>query len=377
MQHFWYCIKRTLRSRMGMFWILIFPILLGTLFYVAFNNIGNEEQFSEVGVGIIVEEENDSFVSMLKEVKVNEELNMFEVTEYDTKQEAEDALNEETIRGYIIVNGDEFSMVVKQMDSYSSLIKSFLDQYKQNYVLIESVAEEHPEQVGVLVEELSSGEGIGLTEIPLKGQDKSPYTQYFYALLAMACLMGSMSGLGMGVELQADLSNVGIRRNVAPMKKMKQVIIEFLATFSLFCVLMSIIMCYLVYVLNQDFGDNMGLILLGTWAGSFAGIAVGITIAVFCKGTQEKKEGLCTVFFMGSSFFSGLFMHEMPRIIEQNCPIINRMNPASLIANGFQSLAVFGDYEQYAVNLITLFIIGAVLIVLSAMKLRRTKYASL
>lgn len=377
MQHFWYCIKRTLRSKMGMFWILVFPILLGTAFYFVFDNLDEEEQFSEVGVGIIIEEENDTFVSMLKEVKMDEDLNMFEVTEYETKQEAEDALSEETIMGYIVLDGEEYSLVVKQMDYYSSLIKSFLDQYKQNYALIEQVAKEHPEQVGVLVEELFAGEGVGLTEIPLKGQDKSPYTQYFYALLAMACLMGSMSGLSMGVDLQADLSNVGIRRNVAPMKKMKQVAIEFLATFTLFCVIMSIVMCFLVYVLNQDFGDNIGLILLGTWAGSFAGIAIGIAIAVFCKGSQEKKEGLCTAFFMGSSFFSGLFMHTMPSIIEQNCPIINRINPASLIANGFKSLAVFGDYEQYAVNLITLFIIGALLIVISAMKLRRTKYASL
>ena len=80
---------------------------------------------------------------------------------------------------------------------------------------------------------------------------------------------------------------------------------------------------------------------------------------------------------MGSSFLGGLQMAEMPYILEENCPIINRINPATLIVNAYKSLAVFGDYRQYAVSVLSLFAIGVLFMILSVVKLRRTKYASL
>ena len=70
-------------------------------------------------------------------------------------------------------------------------------------------------------------------------------------------------------------------------------------------------------------------------------------------------------------------MAEMPYILEEKCPIINRINPATLIVNAYKSLAVFGDYQQYAVNVISLLVIGVLFMSLSVAKLRRTKYASL
>ena len=70
-------------------------------------------------------------------------------------------------------------------------------------------------------------------------------------------------------------------------------------------------------------------------------------------------------------------MAEMPYLLEEKCPVINRINPATLLVNAYKSLAVFGDYEQYAVNVISLFAIGILFMVLSVAKMRRTRYASL
>ena len=51
--------------------------------------------------------------------------------------------------------------------------------------MIEEVAKNNPQEIGNLLKELFSEEAVELEEIPLKGQDKDPYTQYFYALIAM------------------------------------------------------------------------------------------------------------------------------------------------------------------------------------------------
>lgn len=302
---------------------------------------------------------------------------MFEVYEYDSKEKAEDAMQKKEICGYILVKGEDFSLVVKKMDISSSLIKTFLDQYKQNYLMIEDVAKNKPEQMEKLITSLDSDEGVAVENISLKGQDKSPYTQYFYALLAMACLIASMVGLENGLKIQADLSAVGARRNVAPTGKMQQIMTDFFASLFIYCIMMTGVLAVLVFVYKQDFGNNTGFILLGTWAGSFVGLAAGNMMAVVFKGSKTKKEGLNVAFFMTSSFLGGLQWGDITYVLEKNCSVINRINPATLIVNAFKSLAVFGDYKQYAVNMITLLAIGVLLLIISILKLRRTKYASL
>ncbi len=377
MHQYIYIIKRSLRSIEGIFWALIFPLFLGLIFKFMFGNLGTYEQFAEVAVGVVEVEANETFLETMQEVEMKDNLPLFKVTEYKSVDEATDALQDESIYAYVLVDGEDFKLVIREMDIYTSLIKSFLDQYQQNYSLIEEVASKHPEQMETLLSALFEAESIGIEEIELKGQDKSPYTQYFFSLLAMACLIASMYGLSYGNNLQANFSTIGARRNVSSTPKMRQFVIDFLASMTIYTVLMTIVLLVVVYVYGQDFGDNFVLIWLVTLVGTFTGLASGYFIATWVKGNAGQKNGICVAFFMVSSFLGGLQMAEMPYILEQNCPVVNRINPATLIVNAYKSLAVFGDYEQYAVNVISLFAIGVMFIILSVAKLRRTKYASI
>lgn len=377
MQHFWYQIKIIFRNPGNMFWGICFPLILGTLFYFMFANLDAAEQFSEVPVGIVGAEENEIFEEMMETVEVDDGVSMFEVTKYDDEADAEEALKQEEIKGYILVEDEDFELVVKESSISASVIKTFIDQYKQNMTLIGDVAVNNPEKVAALVTGLYQEDGVTITEIPLKGQDKSAYNQYFYALLAFACLVATTVGVQNGQNVQADLSPVGARRNVSPTEKMRQVLIDFLATLCIYCILMAGVLAVLVLVFKRDFGDNIPLILLGTWVGSFVGLAAGTMISVVSKGSKQSKDAKAVTFFMASSFLGGLQWVDITYILEKNCPIINRINPATLIVNSFKSLAVFGDYRQYAVNVVTLLGIGTLFLVISIVKLRRTRYASL
>lgn len=376
MLHGFYRVKGLLHSKSLIFWTIAFPIFLGTMFYFMFGGIDDLVKFKEVPVGVINVAENEDFVEVLDAVEVEEGVPMFKIFKYESLEKAETALEEESIHG-IIDAGEDLSLVVKKSSIYSSFIKTFLDQYKQNFKLIENVAKNHPERIEKVLESIFSDSEVGIKNIPLKGQDKSPETQYFYALIAMTALMGAMIGMHIGVDIQADCSLVGARRNVAPTKKMKQVFIDFFSTYLVYCVMCAVILAFCIFVCKRDFGSNLGLIFLGTCVGSFTGMAVGIVIATFVKGTIQKKEGLCTTFFLVSSFLGGLQAGSITYTLEKNCPIINRINPATLIVNAFKSLAVFGDYRQYAVNVITLLIIGLLCLTISILKLRRGKYASI
>ena len=376
MRYLIYRIKMTMRNPSAIFWATVFPILLGALFYFMFGNIGNVEQFSEVAVGIVEIEKNDIFVDMMKDVEMENGIHMFEVSEYENVEDAEQALEEETIYGYIVLEGEEFSLTVRESDIYSSLIKIFLDQYKQNTSLIETVAKEHPERLAALATTLFEESDVEIKGIDLKGQDKSPYTQYFYALLAMSCLIASMLGIGNGINIQADLSALAARRNVAPTPKMQQIVADFVTTWLIYNVLTVFVLCVLIFVYKQDFGSNTFLILLGTWAGNFTGLSAGTMIGVVTKGDRVKKEGLGATFFMVSSFLGGLQWGNITQLLERHCPIVNRINPATLIVNSFKSLAVFGDVQQYWMNIGTLLGIGVLFLAISIFKLRRMKYAN-
>ena len=376
MQHFWYQIKMMFRNPTGIFWAVVFPVILGGLFYFMFGNIGNAEQFSEIPVGIVEIQEDNMFVEILMQVETGDGISMFQTKTYKEKSEAEKALEADEVQGVILLDGGEIELVIKESSIRTSIIQTFVDQYLLNKKLIEDTAMTHPERVMGLVENLNGEVQIKMTDIPLKGQDKNPYAQYFYALLAMACLIASSVGVENGLAIQANLSPVGARRNVAPTKKMKQVLVDFAATLCIYCVLMTGVLAVLVFVYKQEFGSNVGLILLATWVGSFVGLAGGTMFSVVLKGSKSTKEGMSVVFFMVSSFLGGLQWGDITYILEKSCPIVNRINPATLMVNAFKSLSVFGDYRKYVVNLITLLFIGAIFLVISIVKLRRCRYAS-
>ena len=377
MQYFIYQIKIMFRYPAAIFWSFLFPVILGALFYFMFGNIGNVEQFSEVPVGIVEEQKNKILIEMMENMEIEDGGSMFQVKKYTSMTDAEKALEDESIHGIVLVKDEDFQLIVKKSSIYNSLIKTVLDQYKQNKALIEDVAEKHPEQIADLIENLYQENTITIENIPLKGQDKSPYTQYFYALLAMACLIASSIGVQNGLAIQANLSSVAARRNVAPTKKMRQVLTDFIATLFIYCIMMTVLLAILVFVYKQDFGKNVFLILFGTWTGSFVGLAAGTMLSVVLKGSKSAKEGMAVAFFMTSSFLGGLQWADITYILEKHCPVVNRINPATLMVNAFKSLAVFGDCRQYAVNLVTLLVIGVVFLTISIIKLRRVRYASL
>lgn len=270
----------------------------------------------------------------------------------------------------------EYELVVKDMDVGASVIKTFLDQYIQSNEMITKAASDEPSKIMKVISGLY-GEGTEIKDIPLKGEDKSPYTQYFFALIAMTCLIASQFGLENGKSIQADQSALAARRNVAPTPKLSQVVTDFLGTYTIFSAMLMIVLAVVVFVYKQDFGSNAGLIVLNALVGGFTGQAAGTMIAVMSSGDAKKKDSLCVLFFMGSSFLSGLMWGDITYYLEEKLPIVNRINPATLIVNGFRSIAVFGNYKQYFTNLATLFGIGVFFILISAAKLRRQKYASI
>ena len=103
MIHIKYRMKTMLRQKTMIFWSLAFPLILGMLFYFMFSGIEDLEQFQKVPVGVLKGDAlPEEFVTMLKAVKTEDEIPLFQVKAYDDLTGAEKALQSEKIYGIII-----------------------------------------------------------------------------------------------------------------------------------------------------------------------------------------------------------------------------------------------------------------------------------
>lgn len=67
----------------------------------------------------------------------------------------------------------------------------------------------------------------------------------------------------------------------------------------------------------------------------------------------------------------------MKYIVDKNIPIINKLNPASMITDGFYSLYYYDTLDRYFFNIASLLVFALIMITISYFSLRRQKYDSI
>ena len=98
---------------------------------------------------------------------------------------------------------------------------------------------------------------------------------------------------------------------------------------------------------------------------------------VFLFLKEGAKNGILLAASLGLCFLSGLMFGGMRLIIEENVPIINRINPAAVIVDCFYSLCVYGSYEKLWSNVLVLAVWCALLLAGSFAATRKRRYKSL
>ena len=77
------------------------------------------------------------------------------------------------------------------------------------------------------------------------------------------------------------------------------------------------------------------------------------------------------------SFLSGLMVGDMPMIIEESCPLLNRINPVRLICDSFYVMSSYGFNDRMAYNLCALAVWTVFFTAGGFIMSRRRKYKSL
>lgn len=389
--NFKYSLKALLRNKMLIFWTFAFPIILGTLFKVAFSNIENSEKLDIINIAIVQNEEfenNEAFKTSFEKLSdENNEDRLFN-TQYTTKEEAKDLLNKGEIIGYMelkqdkpvltfVTNGiDEtvFKHVAEEIVQTSDIIKQLSQTQIQKQIASGNYIINYDEIYNKAIE-MAKEDNVELKNI---SNSNLSYTMIeFYTLIAMTCLYGGMLSMVSINQILANMSNKGKRIAVSPTKKSIIILSSLLASYIVQLIGLAILLLYTLFVLGVDYGSNIGLIILLAIVGSFAGLALGTFVGTIFKASENTKTGILIALTMLGCYLSGMMGITMKYVVDKNVPIINKINPASMITDGFYSLYYYDRLDRYWFNIASLLIFALILIVISFFSLRRQKYDSI
>lgn len=372
---FKYGFKSLIRTKEVVFWTLVFPFALCTFMYMAFSNLfETTEQFHAVPVAVVQEKEDEIIDSMFGAVSEEGEGQLLHITK-TSGEEAEQMLEDEEIQGIIFV-GDELSLKVAENGMEQTFLKMVLEQFAQYKKTITDVAEVHPEQIMQTVMELSSQKEY-YEETNSSGGNQDNVMNYFYAIFAMTCLFACYAGCDKAGKIQANVSVLGQRRNIVPVHKMKNILVDFLACELLQYSIVCLLLLYMKFVLGLELGDKLPAIFLLLFMGTSYGIMFGIFVGSLPRVGEGMKIGLLTGINLLFCAMSDLMAAGIKDTIEHSVPFVNDINPAALISDSFYALNIYDTYGRFTQNMLFLGIGAVVLAVVSYLMVRRSRYASL
>ena len=371
--------KILLKNKAMLFWSLIFPFVLGTFFYFALGNVGEAFEMEIIPVAVVDNQyyQDDEIlkevISGLSEEKENQLFN----TVYVTESEAQELLDNEEIDGYILINEDSNpQMIVKTNGINQTIIKSVLDEYYQMSSAAAQMINYNPEIIYNGMLESLYEEKSYITDDSNENIDFS--INYFFTLIAMTCLYGSLIGLEVIKDCEANLSKKGARMCMAPINKFKMVLAGLLAGYVIQLVALALLFLYLIFVFNINFGNQILPTVILAMVGCLAGTSLGTFVGVSNRKSEGFKIGVLISVTMTCCFLSGMMgIIDIKVFFDETFPLLAKINPINIITDGLYSLFAYDNLDVYYNCLTRISIFSLVLIALSFMFIRRKKYDSI
>jgi len=368
-----YRLKCIFKDRQLMFWTFLFPILLATLFNLAFANLSSADSFLKVNVAVVQNQELDQNPAFTQAIDGADDLF---IVQYTTRAAADALLKDNQIDGYIVFDSD-LNLVVNQSGLNQTIIREFLDDFVQSSATLVTIITANPTALdnGILAGVSSRSEY--LTAVSASQSNPDPVVNYFYALIAMTCLYGGFLGVKEVVAIQADLSAVGARINLAPTNKLTVFLSSMLAATTIQLLELLILLAFLIGVLGISFGDQLGYIALICVAGSLTGVTFGACIGSIIKKSEGLKIGILIGSTMIMSFLAGMMSADMKYLVMTRAPILGYLNPANLITDSFYALYYYNTHTQFFTDILLLCGFTLLFSTVTYLVIRRQKYASL
>ncbi len=388
------------RDKSLVFWCFAFPLLLGTMFSFAFGSINESDSFSAIPVAVVREEAAqetaeetmlfDGIKMLFDSLSAEGEQQLFTVS-YTSRDEALDLLSRKEICGIFTIRVADGRIAGRAADALltltvssemnsdpvsQSILNAFTQQFHMQYLTISDIAVSHPEKLNAVVEKMTE-QADYIAEEALGADTLDSSLTYFFNLIAMTCLYAAIAGSTIAIDHQANLSALGARRSISSGHRLPALLGDLTALlfFEFITVLTALV--YFIAVLGVDFGTRLDGVMLTGLCGCLTGISLGFLVGCIGRFGSNTKFGILMAVIMTSVFLSGLMVGNMRILVEQFCPLLNRINPAALISDALYALVVYPSGERFFMNLAGLLALSAVFFLAGFVFVRRKKYAAL
>lgn len=358
---------------------------------MAFSNIENSEKLDIINIAIVDNKEfndNKIWTETFKTLSDEENEDRLFNTKYVTIEEAKQLLQDGEISGYMVLEDEEPHLFFTTSGIEQTVFKQVIEEIVQTNHIVSSLAEDEIknqmisgnyqidyEKIYKDILETTKNQEAKINNI---SRSNLSYTMIeFYTLIAMTCLYGGILGMVAINQNLANMSNQGKRVSVAPTSKGKVVLSSMLAGYLAQLVGLALLFVYTIFVLKVDYGTNLPLIILLGAVGSFAGLSMGLLVGTVLKAGEALKTGIMISITMLGCFLSGMMGITMKYIIDKNAAIVNIVNPASMITDGFYALYYYDTLDRYFFNIASLVIFAVIAMLISYICLRRQKYDSI
>jgi ABC-2 type transport system permease protein len=389
--NFLYTLKILLGRRSLVFWTMAFPLILATLFYLAFSNFSASSQFEPIRIAVVRSEEktenSEIFESAIATLSDPDQETQVFKTHYTTAAKAKQQLADNKIAGYII-SGDQPSVHIKENGIEQTILKSAVDEILVDTDIIQHAAAKQIEiemrqgnpnpDVQSITQEAADAvlnEDVKIKDI--SGEHLDPIMVEFYTLLAMVCMYSGTIGMEAVSKHQANVNAQGKRTSITGVKKSTLVFSSALASWLIQLAALTVVFLFTYHVLHIDYGTHWMQVILLTCVGSLAGLCFGIFVCTLPKISQPNKDSLIITLTMVGSFLSGMMGVDMKYFIDKNMPLVNKLNPVAMITDGYYALYTNIGAARFYEDLFSLLIFSGILLVIAIFGLRRQTYDSL
>lgn len=329
------------------FWALLYPLILAMFFNIAFRGM-MDMKLDDIDVGI---KDGNPIEYVLKEIEF---INIHKITEDKIMEK----LDSEEIHGFI---DEDLNILVKKSGVNQTIIKEIIEQVNQMESLGRPI-ENYDFEANYIVD---------------RNQKANSIVVVFYSLIAMVSTYGTSAGIVTVSLIQANLSNIGARISITPLKKKNFLLAGAIVSLLLNLAANGVLLLFVKYILNIELFNEIKYTAILIIIGNLFGVSLGIFIGASNKKSMNTKVLMgvaCTLFL---SFLSGMMGPWMKVMIDKYVPILGRINPISIISNNLYRINLLGSTKTVAEGILALSIYCIVLLSISYMFLRRKSYDSI
>ncbi|MFC3901099.1 ABC transporter permease [Aliicoccus persicus] len=330
------------------FWMVIYPLLLATMFVITTQNITGSDSLDDITIGV---EDENNYYTILSEIEILE-------VEILNKEEARTALENEEITAFIDTDGD---MIVASSGLDETIVSSIVNNIHQ--VIESDVGFQHYD--------------FEQSYVDTQDYSAHPEVVMFFSLLGMLSFYSLFSVMEFLTKLQPNLSHQGARFYASPTNKSQILISNVMASVFMGLLANGMLIIFLMIVYQGALFDQLFTTLLLILVGNITGAGLGLILGVL----PVKNEGfkttigiLVTLFFAFSGGLAGPFLRQA---VIENFPLLHRFNPIGQLTDTMYQINYMANYDNYLPTIILLLIIFVISVIIAIVALRGQQYDSL